>query len=49
MHKVKRKPWDGIEDDPRFVQQPGGSCDQLLPWLYITGQQEWQGGEAVYS
>lgn len=27
----------GIEDDPRFVQQPGEPRGQLLPWLYITG------------
>lgn len=27
----------GIEDDPRFVQQSGKLCDQLLLWLYITG------------
>lgn len=39
----------GIEDDPRFVQQPGESCHQLLPWLYLTGWQEWHRGEAVFS
>lgn len=39
----------GIEDDPRFMQPPGECCDQLLPWLHITEQQEWHGGEAVFS